>query len=163
MLPLERWLFTPCYVIVPLVVLALLVARRAYGRYDRFWRIAVATCAALSGLLVYQFHSISLYSQRGESNPDSGWISPFTVLMVVAFELGILFPAVPVLVALALLPPREWRGRTKLAVLVGVMLFVSVSVYFIAEKNLAYVADFEQTKQREIKERRDYYLQLRRP
>ena len=96
----------------------------------------------LTIVLTAQVLSKPLYSQRSHSpqNPGDFSASPSLILAVFLVETGVVVPAFPVLIELALMPPSGKR------VPIICLLYVALLAGLVGQKHVRYVTDYQQAK-----------------
>lgn len=142
MLPLEGVLFIPSLIVAPVVLIGVYFWRRK-ANYARWWPVAVGICVMLTIVFTVQVLSKPLYSQRSHSpqNPGDFSASPSLILAVFLVETGVVVPAFPVLIGLALMPPS---GKKRVPIIC--LLYVALLAGLVGQKHVRYVTDYQQAK-----------------
>jgi hypothetical protein len=161
LLPIEGYLVTPAP-FVALVTFAILLLCRNRVWFSRLWWAFFVGAGALAGIcsLLYFFTPSSRASLHGRGftpavGPDLGTL--LAILAVIGIESLILFPAFPVMVITALLPPKPISVARRFVVLAFAIAWVVAMGLSIEAKNTAYLANFrEESREREQKRREEF-------
>jgi hypothetical protein len=110
-----------------------------------------------------QVWNTPMYSQRDQSpdNPGGPSASAFAVLALLVIDTCIVIPAFPLLIALPWIAPDYWQARSRLVLGIVCLLFVGILAMLIVQKNAAFVADYQRSKQQE--RQGDQFQHVRRP
>jgi hypothetical protein len=140
MLPITLGLLQPS-LFVALLALLLLLGCREKRWYFRLW------CNVCVGSVVFCLLCWGLYSSSPSGRTPSRGDPIATELLIAAFQCLVLFPAFPVLIISALLPPTNMPHKSR-AILAGGAVALAIALgSSIYAKNSAYVANFQKARE----------------
>jgi len=124
MLPIEPWCLLPS-VIIGVVVFSALKRLRHNDRYPLIWRCtglySLVACAVIMVQLAILMRS---ELRNSPANPGGPTPSVFDLVIVFLLQVCVIYPGIPILLFVGLLPPRAWRRTRKTLIAIGCLIYL---------------------------------------